>query len=81
MITINEERPMWMRPKSDEEIVICKTCRGSGLIGVSNDNPSYEGPWIEKCYACSGFGRVAKLITTEHVVLTDEILKRNKGNY
>jgi len=81
MINTTEDRPLWMRRKKENKIVICETCRGSGQVSVFSDDPCFEGPYVKECYACSGMGRVARITVTEHVILTPEIININRENY
>jgi DnaJ-class molecular chaperone len=73
MIILNDnEKPIWMRQQNQETIVICQTCRDTGLVRVITDNPSYQGPYKKECNACDGEGRVGKMVTIEHEKLTLE---------
>ena len=51
--------------ESEEKIVICKTCKGTGY--TSNE---------DKCPTCEGAGRLLMIVTVQYNILDDENLKR-----
>jgi DnaJ-class molecular chaperone len=71
-----DSKPMWMRTKRDNKIVMCDTCQGTGLTRYVNDNPYYDGPHVIPCYACRGMGRVRRVVVSEHFVLKQEELAK-----
>ena len=74
---MNNNKPMWQRPKHEKKIVLCETCRGTGLIRIHTDDPRFEGPYINDCFACNGRGRVLRSVITEHFILTDDFMNKN----
>jgi DnaJ-class molecular chaperone len=54
-----------VKRNTDRSVIICFHCKGEGKVSVFNDDPRYEGPWIEPCPVCEGSGRrIVITITT-----------------
>jgi len=60
-------RVLSVKRLTNRDIVICYYCKGEGKVRVYNDNPSFDGPYIEKCPVCEGSGRRIVVTITEYM--------------
>jgi ssDNA-binding Zn-finger/Zn-ribbon topoisomerase 1 len=71
MVRFSELEPSFRNKTVEKEIVICRRCKGEGMIHRFNYYGNTDGyiPETVSCPECGSKGRLLRTVTTEYALL------------